>query len=69
LILQLQVAYAKGLLKGKTAVESEAKKSLINNVVSALSALHQILSGEFYMPFYICVIPVSNALSCYLMCI
>jgi len=33
-LLQLQVAYTKGLLKGKTAVESEAKKSFINNVVS-----------------------------------
>ena len=32
-LLQLQVAYSKGLLKGKTTVESEAKKSFINNVV------------------------------------
>jgi len=28
------VAFAKGQLKGKIAVESEAKKSFINNVVS-----------------------------------
>jgi len=38
-LLQLQVAYAKGLLKGKTAVESEAKKSFINNVVSIWNKL------------------------------
>ena len=37
--LQLQVAYAKGLLKGKTAVESQAKKSFINNVVSRVVSL------------------------------
>jgi len=33
-LLQLQVAFAKGALKGKTAVESAAKQNFINNVVS-----------------------------------
>jgi len=32
--LQIQAAFAKGQLKGKIAVESEAKKNFINNVVS-----------------------------------
>jgi len=33
-VLQIQAAFAKGQLKGKIAVESEAKKNFINNVVS-----------------------------------
>jgi len=33
-LLQLQVAYSKGQLKGKIAVETEGKKNFINNVVS-----------------------------------
>jgi len=36
-LLQLQVAFAKGQLKGKIAVESDAKKSFINKVVSVQS--------------------------------
>jgi len=42
-LLQLQVAFAKGQLKGKIAVESEAKKSFINNVVS----VHNQVSVRF----------------------
>jgi len=33
-LLQLQLAFAKGHLKGKIAVESEGKKHFINNIVS-----------------------------------
>jgi len=38
--LQLQLAFAKGQLKGRIAVEGEAKKSFINNVVSIQSSDH-----------------------------
>lgn len=42
---ELQVAFAKGQLKGKIAVESEAKKSFINNVAALKEMVQEVKSN------------------------